>query len=332
MDLNPNLMTCKGLRPIFADVLNKQQARLPADGRTFQTQKINELSMKPVRSFPETKVLMAGCVATTPNSSSDWHSFPFDEFYLISGGTTSVGIEGKKHKLGNDTLILIRQGEKRGYWNIYNENPTFWAVFFRPDKSLYDSFPSFVEPDPLKRLWHLTPEQSANFKSLLVKIATEHSSHRTGSSIAEASWLRLLMVTIQRWIETGKSPDISPEMNDPDVLNLWQKLNEMVWQSADTKKQLQIDMPNYDSVRHRFQKAFGLSPQKLLMFMRMEHAKSLLLETSLNVKEIANKIGYLRQHEFTRAFHKMVGVSPSQWRAQHGTISAEPESGDFSVP
>jgi len=328
MELNPNTALCKGLPPALLDVFSKQFR-----AQDVSTKKNSDLSMmKPVRNFPETKVLMAGCVATTPNSSSDWHSFPFDEFYLISGGSTCVGIEGKKHKLDNDTLVLIRQGEKRGYWNIYNENPTFWAVFFRPDKNLYDSFPSFKDSDPCKRVWKLTPEQSANFKSLLVKIATEHASHRTGSSIAEASWLRLLMVTIQRWIETGKSMEVSPEMNDPDVLSLWQKLNEMVWQNADSKKQLHIDMPNYDSVRHRFQKAFGLSPQKLLMFMRMEHAKSLLLETSLNVKEIANKLGYLRQHEFTRAFHKMVGVSPSQWRSQHGTIAAEPESSDFSVP
>jgi helix-turn-helix protein len=331
MDLNTTIATCKGLRPVFPNVFSKE-LRGQAAARLFQPNQPNDLSMKPVRSFPDTKVLMAGCVATTPNSSSDWHSFPFDEFYLISGGNTCVGIDGKKHKLGNDTLILIRQGEKRAYWNIYQENPTFWAVFFRPDKGLYEAFPSFQDKDPLKRVWHLTPEQSASFKSLLVKIATEHSSHRTGSSIAEASWLRLLMVTIQRWIETGKSVEVSPELNDPDVLNLWQKLNEMVWQNPDSKKQLQIDMPNYDSVRHRFQKAFGLSPQKLLMFMRMEHAKSLLLETSLNVKEIANKLGYLRQHEFTRAFHKLVGVSPSAWRSQQGTISAEPESSDFSVP
>ena len=124
MDLRPAIQYWKGLRPAFPELLNRGPAGAVEDPFA-KKQKEYDSRMKPVRTFPETSVLMAGCVATALNSSSDWHSFPFDEFYLICVGSTLVGIEGKKYKMGNDTLVLIRQGEKRGYWNVHHENPTF---------------------------------------------------------------------------------------------------------------------------------------------------------------------------------------------------------------
>jgi AraC-like DNA-binding protein len=73
---------------------------------------------------------------------------------------------------------------------------------------------------------------------------------------------------------------------------------------------------NYDSLRHKFKRAFGQSPQRLLQMMRLERAKYLLLNSQLSIKEIAPQVGYARQHEFTRAFGRSLGVSPSEWRTQ----------------
>ncbi len=47
----------------------------------------------------------------------------------------------------------------------------------------------------------------------------------------------------------------------------------------------------------------------------MEHARNLLLESNLSIKEISERIGYARQHEFYRAFRRHVGCGPSDWRA-----------------
>jgi AraC-like DNA-binding protein len=35
------------------------------------------------------------------------------------------------------------------------------------------------------------------------------------------------------------------------------------------------------------------------------------------VKEIAQELGYSRQHDLTRAFHKYTGTSPSEWKNFH---------------
>jgi hypothetical protein len=46
----------------------------------------------------------------------------------------------------------------------------------------------------------------------------------------------------------------------------------------------------------------------------MERGKELLRARNLSVKEIAQELGYSRQHEFSRAFRNCFGVSPSEWR------------------
>jgi two-component system response regulator YesN len=46
----------------------------------------------------------------------------------------------------------------------------------------------------------------------------------------------------------------------------------------------------------------------------MERAKELLRTSNLSVKEIAQELGYSRQHDLTRAFHKSIGTSPSEWK------------------
>ena len=72
--------------------------------------------------------------------------------------------------------------------------------------------------------------------------------------------------------------------------------------------------PCHDSLRHRFRKRFGISPQGMLIRLRMDRAKELLRTSNLSVKEIAYELGYSRQHDLTRAFHKYTGTSPSEWK------------------
>ena len=53
-----------------------------------------------------------------------------------------------------------------------------------------------------------------------------------------------------------------------------------------------------------------------------EEAKRLLLSTSMSVSEIASYVGYYNISYFSTVFHKIVGVSPFDWRNRKG------ESGD----
>ena len=64
----------------------------------------------------------------------------------------------------------------------------------------------------------------------------------------------------------------------------------------------------------RFTNLVGIPPMQYLTKWRMQIASDLLTSGSATVAIVAAEIGYASEAAFSRAFKKMVGVSPSAWR------------------
>lgn len=66
-----------------------------------------------------------------------------------------------------------------------------------------------------------------------------------------------------------------------------------------------------------FHKVLGKSPQEFLISYRMTKATELLKLTSLSIAEVGSAVGYSNQLHFSRAFKKIYGISPRQWRNEN---------------
>lgn len=75
-----------------------------------------------------------------------------------------------------------------------------------------------------------------------------------------------------------------------------------------------------------FKKETGQSVFSYVREMRINHAKTLLLNPALTLTDIATRCGFHSLHFFSRTFHKHEGVSPSQYRRQTAT-AASPDTG-----
>jgi len=62
---------------------------------------------------------------------------------------------------------------------------------------------------------------------------------------------------------------------------------------------------------------FGTSLQELVDEGRFEIARQMLNDTSLNVGQIADALGYARASAFTRAFRRWSGTTPAAWRTTY---------------
>jgi AraC-like DNA-binding protein len=58
----------------------------------------------------------------------------------------------------------------------------------------------------------------------------------------------------------------------------------------------------------------GLSFRAILDELRREQAELLLFDPSLSVFEVAQRLGFVEQASFTRAFRRWTGVTPRRWR------------------
>lgn len=70
-------------------------------------------------------------------------------------------------------------------------------------------------------------------------------------------------------------------------------------------------------VRRTFRAKFGCSPKQYLDQLRNEHALRRLRFTSDTVTDIAKACGYQDVYQFSKAFKKHNGISPSEYRMAH---------------
>jgi hypothetical protein len=176
-------------------------------------------------------VVAAFCIATKKGASADWHMQPCDSFYLIEDGVTCAGLQSLKVRTGRNTLLLARKGEPRAYWNIFGETPRIWALYFRSHEDLSLQLPALAQSDPLRRVWKLSSSDADLFKTLFIRIAAENAARRKTSRLAASSWLKLIMVTVQRWDEERRAGHASSADSIRELVRPLEKGEQELWQA-----------------------------------------------------------------------------------------------------
>lgn len=73
----------------------------------------------------------------------------------------------------------------------------------------------------------------------------------------------------------------------------------------------------YSWFRRMFQHYTHLAPSQYFLLLKLNKAKSLLIETTMQIGEISNFLGFESQYYFSKFFRKKTGVSPSLWRKNY---------------
>ena len=73
----------------------------------------------------------------------------------------------------------------------------------------------------------------------------------------------------------------------------------------------------------QFKAATGLAPHLYLSQQRVEHARHLLLESSLNIAEIAHAVGFVDQSHLHRHLKRALGLPPSALLKERKNVQKE---------
>ncbi|MEM7798324.1 MAG: helix-turn-helix transcriptional regulator [Chloroflexota bacterium] len=76
----------------------------------------------------------------------------------------------------------------------------------------------------------------------------------------------------------------------------------------------QLCAMSLSSFKRQFQRTYGTSPAKWLSEQRLEHARTLVLNSALSVSEICDASGYRDVSSFVRAFRRSYGQTPTALR------------------
>ncbi|MGH7946799.1 MAG: cupin domain-containing protein, partial [Opitutaceae bacterium] len=195
------------------------------------------------------------CVHTSPRSFCQWHSHPFDELCLTTDGATLNGHAGRLVPIAANTLFHYSPGEAHAFWNDEQQRPRIWVVHFTLDPKLQAGLPAFAKGDPKLRPCQLTLPQAETFKWLFMRLSVEHSQRETSCAVAESAWMHLLLVNVHRWARREFASSIAPATGRPDILRLWQMIQETAGRPAEFTRRIK-EIPNYNSLRGEFTTVF----------------------------------------------------------------------------
>lgn len=108
--------------------------------------------------------------------------------------------------------------------------------------------------------------------------------------------------------------------------NVWEKYIEPALEyiiSNSEKKTTVSDVADYLNIDRSylsrvFNDCMGISIKKYIYNYHMRIAKSFLTYSDLPIRDIATAVGYDDPLDFTKAFHRTYGMSPSKWRDENG--------------
>jgi AraC-like DNA-binding protein len=79
--------------------------------------------------------------------------------------------------------------------------------------------------------------------------------------------------------------------------------------------------------RHVFKEATSVGFKEYVTKLRLAEAKRLLLNSKVNICEVASAVGYTNIHQFYKVFHRYTRMSPADYRRYY-TVPSGPGSGD----
>jgi len=222
--------------------------------------------------------------------------------------------------VASDTLDAATAGQLPFLINCGRAGPAsaklvcgYLACDARPFNPLLENLPSVIKAGDPK-------DGDASWLSQFIRFAVmESAEKRAGGESVLAKLSELMFIeVVRRHLET-----LPPEqagwlagLRDPFIgkaLSLMHGGPALSWTIEELAKQIGLSR---SVLAERFVDLVGIPPMHYLAKWRMQIASELLSGGNANVATIAAEIGYESEAAFSRAFKKMMGVSPSLWRRQ----------------
>ena len=230
----------------------------------------------------------------------------FQAVYIVRGTGRFWAEQFGSCDISAGDLMLLFPGVKHAY-SPYKETgwDEYWVGFagdhahrlwqnglFGPERALHHIGVQVELISDFEEILLLCREQSPGFQIRLGALVLQLLSH---------------IHAIEQKQKTGDQ--------DSEAVRKARKIMQTKLDSDLDMKELAAELGmNYTYLLEAFRKYTGLTPYQYFLQLRIHHAKTLLQDPSLSIKEVAWKLRFENQYYFSRLFRKKTGLSPSEWR------------------
>ena len=255
---------------------------------------------------------------------TDPHTHDFAEIIYIKSGEALQTINGIPYVAHRGDMFFMAPGST----HIFSARPVFshYNICFSPEtviKRVIDRENAFdllsltaleefkSETTPVGVL-SFEGEERQWIELLLKDMQSEYTSNRSERAAILESYMTILVAKILRKIHQ------SNEENRPNRHDIWRALSSFIDQNLNQKLSLEdlaqkcFYNPSYFS--RAFKRKFGISPVEYISTERARKAAELLTDPLLSMDEIATRCGFGDKSGLYRAFERVYGCAPSEYR------------------
>jgi AraC-like DNA-binding protein len=158
-------------------------------------------------------------------------------------------------------------------------------------------------------------------KSTLEQLSNEYLAATPGSEVVVDRLTEVLLVELIR-INFGRSETggfIRALYDKPiaKALSLMHAQPEQIWTLESLGARVAMSRSAFAD---RFRELVGQTMFEYLTAVRMQRAQTLLRESALSIGETAARVGYTSKVSFSKAFKRLTGITPSQYRRRARAI------------
>ena len=227
------------------------------------------------------------------------HNHPCYEMVVYLSGNGVTNIEGYKKRFAPHTLTLIPP------YVVHDESYSSQGgevicIFFNCAKL----DPVFVFPEH-----YLINSGNSDLQKSAVSLYGEVLNQRPLAKEKAQLYLESIMIELIRSCMEQNAQKTLDHIYNYICDNYATRLNFKV---------LALDSGySYDYFRRVFRNNYGISPQKLQIQQRFEHARKMLEKPENSVTDVAVACGFSDGSQFAHMFHEKYGIAPSAYQKIH---------------
>jgi AraC-like DNA-binding protein len=252
------------------------------------------------------------------------HTHDFIEIMYVNSGEIEQFVNDKRIVTKKGDLVFMNYNSVHRFYAA-NE-ATYYNICFYPETMekmithenalpllLLSSFNDFSKGED-DGVVSFSPAEQRQVQYIFEKMVDEQNKRLLDCDLVKESYMAILITLIARKASL-------PEEKEDDT---WDELFEYINSNLDTGLTLEglakkcFYNPSYFS--RLFKNKFNVSLVEYITNKRVEKALQLLSETDMSIKAISSSCGFSNRSVFYRAFSKVTGKTPSEYRKKRTTI------------